>query len=397
MYKRKKYLEKIIPSIDNSLIKVLTGVRRCGKSTILLQIKDLLIERGVNEENIILYNFESKKYDQLKKGDMLYENVIEISNKISERIYLLFDEIQMVDGWEKVISSFKVDIDCDIFITGSNSKLLSSELATHIAGRYIQFQIYPFSYKEFLLASNKQNNKSELNEYMQYGGFPYASYVDASLREQYLQDVFSTIILKDIIDRHQIKNTDLLNRIIEYIVNNIGATFSATSLSKYFKSENRKVSVDTILNYINYIQETYLISKVQRYDIKGKKILSVNEKYYVVDQGLRNILQSNHILDIEKILENLVYYQLLFLGYKVEVGKINNKEIDFIALKENEKKYIQVTYLLASEETIKREFSVFEELDDNYPCYVISYDDFNFSQKGVHHLNILDFLIMDEF
>lgn len=397
MYKRKKYLEKIIPSIDNSLIKVLTGVRRCGKSTILLQIKELLIERGIKQENIILYNFESKKYDQLKKGDMLYENIIEFSNKIAGRLYLLFDEIQMVEGWEKVISSFKVDIDCDIFITGSNSKLLSSELATHIAGRYIQFQIYPFSYKEFLLASNKQNNKSELNEYMQFGGFPYASYVDSSLREQYLQDVFSTIILKDIIDRHQIKNTDLLNRIIEYIVNNIGATFSATSLSKYFKNENRKVSVDTILNYINYLQETYLISKVQRYDIKGKKILSVNEKYYVVDQGLRNILQSNHILDIEKILENLVFYQLLFLGYRVEVGKINNKEIDFIALKENEKKYIQVTYLLASEETIKREFSVFEELDDNYPCYVISYDDFNFSQKGVQHLNILDFLTMDEF
>ena len=291
MIKRNIYLNKIIPFIDSEDIKVITGIRRSGKSIILTQIMAELIKKGINSTQIMYFNFESLKYADLLEYKSLYKYIeANISNC---KTYFFFDEIQDVNGWEKVVNSLRVDYDCDIYLTGSNSRLLSSELSTYIAGRYVSFTIYPLSYQEVLqfIKTNKLNIKNPLNYYLQFGGFPiiYNDLLEDTEINTRLKDIYSSIVLNDIVLRKQIRNKELLNRLIMFIFDNIGNTFSGSTISKYFKSQNRNVDLETIYNYLNYLEESFIIKKVSRYDIKGKEVLETNEKYYVMDLGIRNI------------------------------------------------------------------------------------------------------------
>ena len=403
MIKRDIYINKIKPFINKDIIKVLTGIRRSGKSIMLKLIMEELEKNGVNKENFININFENLKYKNLCTAESL-NNFIMSKVKKNERYYLFLDEIQEVTEWEKCINSLRADEDYsfDIYITGSNAKLLSGELSTYLAGRYVEFIIYPFSFNEFIEALKPLYSDINIQEifkkYILFGGMPFLCNLnfneEASM--QYLKDMYSSIILKDITQRNNIRDIDLLERIVSYIIVNIGNTFSATSISKFFKSENRKASPETILNYIKACEEAMLIYKVQRNDLIGKKILNINEKYYIADHGIRQAVFENNERDINQIFENIVYLELLRRGYNVKIGKFGDLEIDFVCTKgRNEKKYIQVTYLLASPETVEREFSVLEKIQDNYPKYVISMDFFDMSRNGIKHMNIIDFLQND--
>ena len=403
MIERKIYFEKIKPFIAKDIIKVLTGIRRSGKSVMLKLIMKELKKNGVDENQFIYINFENLRNRHLCYADTLNEYILEKAGKIQEKCYLFLDEIQEVKEWEKCINSLRTeDKQFDIYITGSNAKLLSGELATYLAGRYVEVEIYPFSFKEFCSIYqniNKNISKEEMFEkYVKLGGMPFLHNLNYEVESsmQYLKDIYSSIILKDITQRNNIRNTELLERIINYIVMNIGNIFSANSISKYFKSENRKVAVDTVLNYIKACENAFLIHKVPRYEIQGKEVLNVSEKYYIADHGIREAILETNERDINQILENIVYMELLRKGYNIKTGKLNNLEIDFVCTKtNNEKIYIQVAYLLASEDTIKREFLPFEKINDNYPKYIISMDRFDMSRNGIKHLNIINFLLKD--
>ena len=403
MIKREIYIDRIKPFINKDIIKVLTGIRRSGKSFMLKLIMEELEKNGIDKEKFININFENLKYKSLCTAESLNNFILNKAKK-NERYYLFLDEIQEVNEWEKCINSLRADeeYNFDIYITGSNAKLLSGELSTYLAGRYVEFIIYPFSFREFIEAVKSLNEDINIQElfkkYILFGGMPFLHNLnfneEASM--QYLKDMYSSIILKDITQRNNIRDIDLLERIIAYIVMNIGNTFSATSLSKYFKSENRKASPETILNYIKACEEAMLIYRVQRNDLVGKKILSVNEKYYIADHGIRQAVFENNERDINQIFENMVYLELLRRGYNIKIGKIGDLEVDFVCTKNRDEKiYIQVAYLLASPETIEREFSVLEKIQDNYPKYVISMDFFNLSRNGIKHLNIIEFLQKD--
>lgn len=398
MILRENYLNKITKFIDKDIIKVLTGVRRCGKSVMLTQIRDEVIKKGADNEQIIMINFEKLEYTNLLDAYSLDSYIKAIAKKVNKKVYIFLDEIQNVKEWEKAVNSLKVSIDCDIYITGSNAKLLSSELATHLAGRYVQFEIYPFSFKEFKTAylSNKQiSDKDCFKEYMKLGGMPFLYNLDfdEELSNTYLNDVFNTVVLKDIVERNEVRDPSLLINVIKYCINNMGNSFSASSISKYFKSLNIKVSTETVLNYIRYCLECFLLLETKKEDVQGKETLGGNSKYYLVDHSLKQLIFSNNKKDINMVLENIVYLELLRRGYKVSVGYNKTKEIDFIAKKGEEIKYIQVTYILATDEVIDREFGAFKGIVDNYPKYVLSLDDFDLSRNGIKHLNIIDFLL----
>ena len=401
MTKRELYIEKIKPFIDKDIIKVLTGIRRSGKSVMLKLIMEELKQNGIDEKQFININFENLINRELTTADKLDKYILKRASEIKNKCYIFLDEIQEVKDWETCINSLRVneEYNFDIYITGSNAKLLSGELSTYLAGRYVEFVIYPFSFKEFLdtLKSIQQSIsiREAFQKYIKFGGMPFlynlAFEEEPSL--QYLKDIYSSIILKDITQRNKIRDTDLLERVINYLIMKVGNNFSATSISKFFKSENRKVSVETILNYIKAAEEAFLIYKVSRDDLIGKKILNVNEKYYIADHGIReSILESNQ-RDINQIFENIIYLELLRKGYNIKVGKVDNLEVDFVCTKGNEKLYIQVAYLLASSETIEREFSSLEKINDNYPKYLISMDEFDMSRNGIRHINIIDFLM----
>ena len=401
MTKRELYIEKIKSFIDKDIIKVLTGIRRSGKSVMLKLIMEELKQNKIDEKQFININFENLINRELTTADKLHEYILKKASEIKKKCYIFLDEIQEVKDWEKCINSLRVneEYDFDIYITGSNAKLLSGELSTYLAGRYVEFVIYPFSFKEFLetLKSIQQDvsTREAFQKYVKFGGMPFlynlAFEEEASL--QYLKDIYSSIILKDITQRNKIRDTDLLERVISYLIMNVGNNFSATSISKFFKSENRKVSVETILNYIKAAEESFLIYRVSRDDLIGKKVLNVNEKYYIADHGMREAILGSNQRDINQIFENIIYLELLRKGYNVRVGKVDNLEVDFVCTKGNEKIYVQVAYLLASSETIEREFTSLEKIDDNYPKYVISMDEFDMSRNGIKHINIIDFLM----
>lgn len=402
MISRELYMSRIRPFIGNELIKVLTGIRRAGKSVMLYLIQRELISSGVKEDQFIFINFENMSNAHLCSADELHREVIRRINGISGKVYLFFDEIQEVVGWEKCVNSFRVEFNCDIYITGSNAKLLSGELATYLAGRYVEFVIYPFSFGEFSELYHtvfpNSDSRATFSRYLTDGGMPYLRnlrYAEEPSR-QYLQDLYNSVVLKDVLKRNKIRDVDLLERIITYITVNIGTTFSATAISKYLKSEGRTVAPETILNYIKACEDAFLFYRVRRQDLQGKKILTVNEKYYIADHGIREAVFGGNMKDINLIFENIVYMELLRRGYKVTVGKAGEKEIDFIAEKQAEKLYVQVAYLLASEETIQREFGVYDAIRDNYPKYVVSYDEFDMSRDGIKHMNIRDFLMSDQ-
>lgn len=402
MIKRELYLEKIRRLINTEPIKIITGVRRSGKTYLLHSIKEELIERGISKENIFLISFESQKYNKIQNFMELDVCVNNLIKNTSGKIYLLFDEIQNIVSWEKSINSYRVDFDCDIYITGSNSELLSGELATLIAGRYFHIDVYPFSFKEFLQYKKEINSidvkNKELqlfNEYVKYGGMPSLQQVQDIDKFSYLEDIYSTILLKDIISRHNLRNAEILNRILTFIISNIGQPVSANGISKYLKHENLKVSADTVLNYLSFSKNACFIHEAKKENLKGKKVLKTNGKYYLVDHGFNQAIIGKDMENTGQILENIVYIELLRRGYDVKVGDINGREVDFVCNKADRKIYIQVTYLLPGKETVKREFGSLRAIGDDYEKYVLSMDNLDFSNTGIKHMNIIDFLKND--
>ena len=402
MIKREMYMKRIRPFIGTELIKVMTGIRRCGKSVMLELIKEELLESGISHNQFISINFENLNFSHLQTAKALHDEITKRAAEINGKAYLFLDEIQEVKDWEQCINSLRVSLDCDIYITGSNAKLLSGELSTYLGGRYVEFIIYPFSFAEFLELYHSISPDIPFQEcfqkYLSFGGMPYLAnirYEDAPSK-LYLNDLYNSVQLKDIVKRNKIRDIDLLERIIAYVIANIGTTFSATSLSKFLKSEKRTVAPETILNYIKYCCDAYLFYQVKREDLQGKQILSSNEKYYIADHGIREAVFGGNMRDINLVLENIVYLELLRREYKVTVGRTGDKEIDFVCDKQGEKLYVQVAYLLASDETVQREFGVYDRIRDNYPKYVVSLDEFNMSRNGIKHLNIRDFLLEEK-
>lgn len=401
MIKRESYMSCIRPFIGLDIIKVLTGIRRSGKSVMMELIKEELVKRGISSSCFVSLNFEDMSNQYLCTAEALHEEIKRRVSAIEGKAYLFFDELQEVEGWERCINSLRVELDCDIYITGSNAKLLSGELATYLAGRYVEFVIYPFSYMEFYelyrMYYPDALDRDIFTKYVTYGGMPYLGNLRYEIDpcRQYLQDLYNSVVLKDIVKRNKIRDVDLLERIIAYVMANIGTTFSATAISKYFKNEQRTVAAETILNYIKACEDAFLFYRVRRQDLQGKKLLTVNEKYYVADHGVREAVMGENQRDINLILENIVYLELLRRGYRVTVGKTGEKEIDFVCEHQKDKLYIQVTYILATEDTIRREFGAYDSIRDNYPKYVVSLDEFDMSRNGIKHKNIREFLMMD--
>ena len=402
MIKRELYLKKIRNFIDKPVIKVITGMRRSGKSMILKLISQELLERGIFSQNIIYINFESLMFSDLTEFKALYSHIIEKSQTLTGKVYILLDEIQEVEHWEKAVNSFMVDLDCDIYITGSNANLLSSELATYIAGRYVEIKVYPLSFREYIDFAKIQNpqnilsNEDYFEQYLQFGGLPgiHNFSYDKSNIYQYLSDIYSSILLKDVVAKNNIRDVELLERIILYVFDNIGNTFSAKNVSDFLKSQGRKLSRETVYNYLKALESAYIISSVQRYDIKGKALLETMEKFYLTDLGFRHAKIGYRPNDIAGYLENIIYLELIRRKYTVNIGKLGTKEIDFIGTSENEKLYIQVTYLLASPETVEREFSPLKKIEDNYPKYVLSMDNLGeYNIDGIVRKRIIDFLL----
>ncbi len=393
---RELYLSKIRPFYENELIKIIVGIRRCGKSTIMRQISEELKANGVSPQNIIYLNFEDLKYAFIRNEIDLYDYITPLLST-KDKYYLFFDEIQIVNNFEKAINSFRATNDVSIFITGFNSRLLSSELSTLLSGRFVSFRIMPFTFKEvceYLNITEQNAQRLKLQEYIKWGGMPgrFVLNTDDETRI-FLADLYDSIVLRDIIGRSKIRDIDLLNKIVEYLVATPAQLFSAKSISNFMQSENRSLSKETLYNYLHYITASFIMNKVQRYDLKGKKKLETLEKYYLTDIGIGRVKDTEAHINLGAALENIVYNELLVRGYDVYVGKNAQKEVDFLAIKAEQKLYIQVAYLLADEQIIQREFGVFENIKDNFPKYVISMDNWNFSRDGIIHKNILDFLL----
>lgn len=403
MVERKLYLDKIKSFVDVDLIKIITGIRRCGKSYFFKLIINFLIENGVNEENILLIDLELPKFNHIKTREQLDEIVLEFLEEHHDKTYLFFDEIQNVSQWEISINGYFKLSNVDIYITGSNSKLLSKELATFLTGRYISIEMYPFSFNEFIDFKEELNQKAffenEFNtdienyfdEYISYGGLPVT--IDTkNHKEITLKDLYSSILLHDIVERYEIRNIGLFSRITKFILENIGNLISAHSIYTYLKHEKINITKSTIYNYLEYLQNAYILSKITREDLTSKKEINGSEKFYIMDQGFYKSQLEEKQLNIGRILENIIYLELLRNDCKVTVGTINNYEIDFVCKKDNKKFYIQVAYHLYDEKTIDREFRPLKQVDDNYPKYVLTMDRQDYSRDGIVHMNIIKFL-----
>jgi len=398
---RDTYLNKMIAAKDTEFIKVITGVRRSGKSTLLLMFKDYLLKNGIKEKNIIYINFESAMFDDIKDYKDLYKYVKDKITK--DRVYLLLDEVQNVEAWEKAINSFKVDFNIDMYITGSNAYLLSSELSTLLSGRYIEIKMYPLSFKEYLIFNNYDNNNLEdkFNEYLKYGGLPAITLIKENneLVLSYLSDIYNTIVKKDIIDRNNIKDTALLENIIKYLASNIGSSISSNKISEYLNSNKivEKANHQTIDNYLNMLEKSFIMYKADRTDIRSKALLKTLGKYYISDIGIRNIILGFRNIDEGHLLENVVYLELLRRGYKVNIGKFNDYEVDFIAENPNMIKYYQVTKSLLNDDVKNREIRSLESINDNYEKTIITMDkSINNDYNGLKVVNIIDWLLKEE-
>lgn len=392
--KREEYIDKIKPFMDKHIIKVLIGIRRSGKSTILKQIIDSLINDGIPEENIVWINFELSDYFELNTIEKLEEHISNKLENVDGKVYLFFDEIQVVPQWEKLINSYFAKGNYDIYITGSNSKLLSGEFATYLSGRYVELNIYPFSFREYLKYHEISDDfKTHFYNYLNDGGMPSTFDYGGDDKRLIIMDLYNSIVLKDIIQRNKIQNVDLLDRIMRFVMYNIGQTFSANKIYKRLKQEMVNLSVNTIYNYLKFFENACLIYQVKREDLQGKKILKYDEKYYLSDLGFRQSIIGNNQRDITRGIENIVYMELLRRGYEITIGKMGNLEVDFVCKKQSKPIYIQVSYLLASEETIEREFAPLKNINDNFPKYVITMDEVDMSHDGINHLNLVDFLM----
>ncbi|MEI7898396.1 MAG: ATP-binding protein [bacterium] len=405
MIKRDLYLNQLRNFIDKPFIKVLAGLRRSGKSSILLLLQDELLNMGIGENHIIYINFESFEFSDIDRADKLYNFVkTKISDK--QRYYILLDEIQEVKSWEKAVNSFFVDLNADIYITGSNSRLLSSELATYLAGRYIELQIYTLSFNEYLEFKGERTHQLPSNLYREFdiflrmGGFPVLHTGEYSFETAYkvIFDVYSSAILRDTVQRYNIRDVELLERVVKYVFDNVGNKFSAKNVADYFKSQNRRIDLNTVYNYLNALEGAFIIYRIQRYDVKGKEILKTQEKYFAGDQSLLYAVMGFKDRLISGVLENIVMLELKRRGYQVYVGKLNDKEIDFIAEKNEKKVYVQVAYKMTDQSTIDREFKPLLEIKDHHPKYVITLDEmWKDNIEGIRHKHIADFLLMDEY
>ncbi len=389
---RKKYLSQIEPFIKKEIIKVLVGQRRTGKSYLLKYLAQEFLESEPNS-NIIFIDKELYKFDFINDDASLYDYIVK--NLTGNFNYIFIDEIQDIKNFEKVLRDLQKRENVDIYITGSNAKLFSSELATHLSGRYIEIKVNPLSFPEFLIFHNLPNNDDSLMKYLRFGGMPYLK--NLTLEEEivfsYLKDIFNTVLLKDIIARYNLRNVDFLFKLSEYLAENSGNLISANRISEYLKSQKIKIPVNTVVNYLGLLVSTFLVEKVKRINIKGKKIFEVNEKYYFEDIGLRNSLIGFRAQDISKIIENAVFAHLIFLGYDVKIGTLDGREIDFVAKKKNKTVYIQVSYILSDEKTIDREFGNLLAINDNYEKIIVSMDKISFDNyEGIKHFTLINFL-----
>ncbi len=397
MKTRAFYTNQIVNYIDTAPIKVITGIRRSGKSFLLQLIVDELKSRGVDNQQIININFESLQFSAYQDYQKLYDYIIEKSKTIKGRVYLFIDEIQEVKQFEKAIKSLKVDVDCDIFLTGSNANLLSGELSTYLSGRYIEFELYPLSFKEYIdFYSVKDNIESAFYDYLKFGGFPglYELPNTEKIKLEYIKGLYNSVVVRDVVRRHNIRDVELLERILIYIMDNIGQIFSAKKIADYLKNQGRKTSVDSVYHYISALEDAMVIYTAKRYDIKGKKLLDRMEKYFLADLGLRYSMLGYKPDDIAQLLENVVFLELKRRYDNVYIGKLDNLEVDFIAEKQWDKVYIQVCYLLASESVVKREYQPFDKIKDNYKKIVLSLDRMPLENRnGVEWGNIIEFLL----
>ena len=391
---REKYISKIKPFINKPVLKILTGMRRVGKSSLLHIIKDEIL-KDVADENKIYINFEATNLLSINNVNSLLEYLKPLLEDVKGKVYFFFDEIQVIDGWEEVISDLKHNRDYDIFLTSSNKKLISN-----LSEKYVEFEIQPFTFSEFKKAfENMELSKENLfYKFIQLGGLPFLKYfdLDETPSFEYLNDIYNTVLVKDVLQYNNIRDVDLFNHIFSYVIANVGQSFSASSIKTYLKNKNKNISVDTILNYLEYSNVAFLIKKVPRYDVLSKKTLKVDEKYYLTDHGFRQATGFPITQDIKRILENIVYIELLSRGYEVKVGKVKDKEINFIAKKEKSLSYYQISYKIRDEKIRERIFETYNSITDNFPKYVLSMDHSNFSQDGVIHKNIIDFLLEDE-
>ncbi|MGN0482109.1 MAG: ATP-binding protein [Lachnospiraceae bacterium] len=402
MIDRPIYVDKIMNYTDTPFVKILTGVRRCGKSTILKMIMQKLRERGIPEERILSYRFDSMEYDDFTAKQMYAEIKQKLSTK--ERTYLFLDEVQEIDGWEKVVNTFAADFDVDIYVTGSNFRMMSSEISTYLTGRYVRFHIYTLSFAEYLTFKATYDTvgdpKTELANYIRFGGFPATHLQKHSEDEIHtiVHDIYNSTVFSDIVKRNQIRKVDQLERVVKYALNNIGNTFSARTISAYMKAENRKIDNETVYGYLEKLEKAYLLHRCSRYDLQGKEILKTQEKFYVADSAIRYSVLGYAPDSVAAMLENVVYLELCRRGYTVYIGKFGTGEIDFVASKENEKLYVQVTQEIQSEETEKREYKRLLEIPDNYPKYVLRTDAFaDGNYEGIRTMHVADFLLSGEY
>lgn len=398
MYNRPFYLEQMIRAKDSDFVKVITGVRRCGKSTLLMLFKDYLMNHGVQSEQIIEISYEKMTNDVLRDGKKLHEYITQQVTS-DKRYYLLIDEAQEIFQWSRVINSLKVSFNLDIYITGSNSRLFSGEYLTYLAGRYIEIKVYPLSFKEFLTFKQYEptNLASHYQEYIKNGSFPAPSLVnDEQLIQTINQGLFDSIFTRDIIKFGEIRDVGNFHKVAKFIFDNIGNPISVNKIANTLRSNGSRISADTIDNYLVLMCNAYILYPCHRYDLRGKEILRTNGKYYLVDTGLRNQLIGYKHSNLGHDLENIVYLELIRRGYKVYIGKFDHYEIDFIAQRQDEKYYIQVALSILDEKTKHREFQPFEKIQDHFPKYVITMDELDFSQNGIRHLNVFHFLLNED-
>ena len=403
MFDRPLYVDRIMAFVDAPFIKILTGVRRCGKSTILkLIMKRLVEERGIAPEQIVSYRFDSMEYDGYSAREIYA--LLKGALAPQRRTYLFLDEVQEIEGWEKVVNSLATDFDVDIYLTGSNSRMMSSEIATYLTGRYVAFRIYTLSFGEYLIFKSHYaevgDPKQELTEYVRLGGFPGTHLQAYSQDEVYtiVRDIYNSTVFSDIVRRNQIKKVDQLERVVKYVFNNVGNTFSASSISAYLKSERRSLDNETIYSYLDKLESAYLLHRCSRYDLRGKAILKTQEKFYLADVALRYSVLGYNEDSVAASLENVVYLELLRRGYEVYIGKTPDGEVDFVATRQGEKLYVQVTQEITSEKTEKREYERLLEIHDNYPKYVLLTNDFaGGNHEGIQTMHVADFLLSDAY
>lgn len=402
MIDRPLYTQKIMEYVDTPFIKILTGIRRCGKSTILKLIMQKLRERGIEEKQIVSYRFDSMEYDGYTAQQMYKK--LKSSLQPDKRTYLFLDEVQEIDNWEKIVNSLATDFNVDIYVTGSNSRMMSSEIATYLTGRYISFRIYTLSFAEYLDFKSRYTEtiapKQELIDYIKLGGFPAVHLHTYTAAEVYtiVRDIYNSTIFSDIVRRNQLRKVDQLERVVKYAFNNVGNTFSAKSISDYLKSEHRKIDNETVYSYLEKLEKAYILHRCLRYDLKGRELLKTQEKFYLADTALRYSVLGYDDNTVAAMLENVVYLELCRRGYRVDIGKTQAGEIDFVATRQNEKVYIQVTQQISSTETEKREYARLLDIDDNFPKYVLRTDDFaGGNYQGIKTMHVADFLLSEEY